>query len=81
MRHGRVAIIGDMTQATDTGMGRDLAPKAQAAYLDARAARASAGRLSALVGKAGTTAAALPGDKSPADWLPDRAPDKDVTPG
>jgi len=53
------------------GLLRDLTPEEQVAYLDERAARAQPGRMADILRRAGTTAAVLPGDELPENWLPD----------
>jgi hypothetical protein len=59
------------------GLLGDLTPQEQANYLEARAARSREGRLSELVGKAGTTDAVLPGDEIPDGWMQDPEPNID----
>jgi hypothetical protein len=55
----------------------ELTPQEQANYLEARVARSRAGRLAELVGRAGTTDAALPGDEIPEGWMQDSDPNND----
>ena len=51
------------------GILRTLGTAEQAAYLEARAARARPGQMAEILAKAGTTDAVLPGDEVPEEWL------------
>ena len=63
------AVAEKVAMLRARGLLRDLGPEEQAAYLDARAARAPDAALAEILRKAGTTAAPLPGDEVPEGWL------------
>lgn len=55
------------------GLLPELSPAEQAAYLEARAARAQEGRFADIIQGAGTTTDILPGDEIPDGWFNDSA--------
>jgi beta-phosphoglucomutase-like phosphatase (HAD superfamily) len=59
------------------GLLRDLSAEEQSAYLAQRAARARAGRMEAILAKAGNTDTVLAGDELPEGWpQPEPAADR-----
>lgn len=63
------AIAEKVAALRARGLLRSLSEAEQSAYLNARAARATPGRMVEILAKAGTVGADRPDDEVPEDWL------------